>query len=67
MKKKKPPEPKTEIRWRYAKDSLCRQLVDLECRLNDLQSNIHALTYLYNHSVFDDTQLKTKKKKKKNK
>ena len=62
-KKKKQPTPITEIRRRYAKDSLSRQLVDLGCQLNDLRSNIDALTYLYNHGVFDDGQLKTKKRK----
>ena len=54
-------------RWLYAKDSLRRQLVNLKSQLNEMQSNITALDYLHDHSVFDDSQLKTKKKKKKNK
>jgi hypothetical protein len=64
-KKKKPPNPITEIRWMYAHDSLGQQLSDLKCQLNDLSYNIDALTYLYNHSQFDDGKLKRKTKKKK--
>ncbi len=54
----------TEIRWMYADDSLGQQLSDLKCQLNDLSYNIDALTYLYNHSKFDDGKLKRKTKKK---
>lgn len=62
-KNKKQPNPITEIRWMYAQDSLRQQLVGLNIQLNDLISNIDALTYLYNHSVFDDGKLKRKTKK----
>ena len=63
--KKKPPNPITGIRWIYAQDSLGRQLSDLKCQLNDLKSNIDALTYLHKHSQFNDGKLKRKTKKKK--
>ena len=62
--KKKSPNPITEIRWMYAHDSLGQQLSDLKCQLNDMSYNIDALTYLYNHSKFDDGKLKRNTKKK---
>ena len=64
-KKKRPPNPITEIRWIYAQDSLGRQLSELKCKLNDLSNNIEALTYLHKHSQFNDGKLKRKTKKKK--
>ena len=62
---KKLPNPITEIQWIYAQDSLGRQLSELKCKLNDLSSNIEALTYLHKHSQFNDGKLKRKTKKRK--